>query len=183
MDDLELAQSAAKGNREAFRLIFTRHSDVVFRISLKYTGGDRPMAQDMVQKTFIRVFEALSSFGPPYNLRAWICSIANNTGIDFVREKNRERSARLDYGEFLPGAPENPEEILLKNECRDIIRSALDAEPDPSCRETARLFYEQDLSTLEISSKLNVSRTAVTSRLSRFRGRLMKLVARHYLEG
>jgi DNA-directed RNA polymerase specialized sigma24 family protein len=51
-----------------------------------------------------------------------------------------------------------------------IVAEVIDACPDPKLREAALLFYrEPPHSTEEIAQRLGLSRTAVTTRLMRFR--------------
>lgn len=139
------------------------------------------MAEDLTQNVMLQIFQKLDAFGPPYNLAAWMARIAHNAGIDYVRERRREKDTLAEYTYTLGPRPPNPEEECFRKQCRELFATALTAEGDPSCRETARLFYEQDLSVNEISDHQALSVTAVTTRLSRFRARLRKLALKKAL--
>lgn len=58
----KLVHSARKGDRTAFRLIFDRLNDPLFAYANGHTG-DRDLAFDIVQDTFIDLWKALASFG------------------------------------------------------------------------------------------------------------------------
>ncbi len=49
--------------------------------------GQRELAEDLTQETFVKAFRALDRHGPERKPSAWILRIANNTAIDYVRRK------------------------------------------------------------------------------------------------
>lgn len=154
---------------------------MVFRISIKFTR-DRHAAQDLSQKVFLKVFSSLDRFGPPWRLEGWVARMAYNIATDHVRSARKEREGLKQYASLGSAGPGTPEEDLLMKDCLRMIMTTLAAEPDPSCRETARMFFEQGKSVREIAAAQMLTETAVTTRLSRFRGRLMKKLALAALE-
>ena len=59
--DLELWQSAAKGDHRAFHALIDRHSPQLFRVALTLSAS-RSDAEDVCQETFVAVFKSLNSF-------------------------------------------------------------------------------------------------------------------------
>ena len=49
--------------------------------------GDREDARDVVQLTFLRVWEHRDRFDPRWSVNTWVYRIASNLAIDFVRSK------------------------------------------------------------------------------------------------
>jgi RNA polymerase sigma-70 factor (ECF subfamily) len=181
MSDREAVERARSGDAMAREEIVNRCADMVFRIALRFTH-DRHGAEDLSQKAFLKVFSSLDRFGPPWQLEAWIARIAYHVAIDQVRAARKEREGLAQYLDLGDANPVTPEEELLMKDCLRLILMTADAEPEPSCRETALLFFQQGKTVREIAAAQMISETAVTSRLTRFRGRLMKRLAAAALE-
>jgi RNA polymerase sigma-70 factor (ECF subfamily) len=183
MDDLEVIARARKGDPKAGRIIVERYADMVFAIMMKFSRQDRTMAEDLAQKVFLQVFKSLDDFRSPYNLKSWILKIANNIGIDYIRGKKREIETMAEYADIFDSRPATPEEEFLGRECLGLVSEVLDSESDQGIRDTVIAFYKRRLSVQRISEEQGISQTSVTSRLSRFRGRLKKRMAKMALEG
>ncbi|MDH3499963.1 MAG: sigma-70 family RNA polymerase sigma factor, partial [Acidimicrobiia bacterium] len=70
------------------------HEDRVFAICLR-TLGDREMALDATQETFITVFRKVSQFEGKSAFSTWIYRVAVNTCYDVARKTRRKRTDRL----------------------------------------------------------------------------------------
>jgi RNA polymerase sigma-70 factor, ECF subfamily len=182
MDDQELVRRARQGGAEARKELFVRSADMVFRIAMKFSRADRAAAEDLTQKVFLKVFSSLDQFGPPFQLDAWVARIAYNTAMDHLRSRRQDRDRMREYSALNPSRPATPEEEYLGREFIRLFQGALAAEPDPSCRETARLFFEDGRSTQDIAAVQGLTQSAAPPRLSRFRGRLLKKLAALALE-
>ena len=67
--------------------LFDRYGNLVWSICYKFTN-DYFEAQDLTQDTFLAVYNHLPSFDGR-NERAWICRIAANKGLDYVKQAQR----------------------------------------------------------------------------------------------
>jgi len=68
----------ARRDEESFRVLFRRHTPVLFRLALRLLGGDRAAAEDAVQEAWIRATERLSAFRFESALRTWLCGFVVN---------------------------------------------------------------------------------------------------------
>src|SRR5690606_23115332 len=68
------------------------YSDAIFRFCLVKTSS-RELAEDLVQETFMRYWQSLSSGKEMRNTRSLLYTIANHLVIDWYRKK---RSLSLD---------------------------------------------------------------------------------------
>ncbi|WP_152394147.1 RNA polymerase sigma factor [Paenibacillus guangzhouensis] len=78
----------ANGNVEALQLIYEEYRHIVYSVALsilRHTAS----AEDVLQDTFIRVYEKASSYQPGTNLKAWVITIARNLAFDTIRKSNR----------------------------------------------------------------------------------------------
>ena len=176
MNDEQLLKEAREGDPDACSAIFYRLSDLVFRICMTYAGGDRETAKDLTQIVFMKLFEKLDDIGPPYNLKAWSRKAAHNVGIDYVRSQRsgEETMLKISAGGF--NLPANPEERAIKAELQKAVRETMNKEPEGPVKETAMLFYMSDKDIAEIADEQGITRTAVTTRLARFRTRIKKVL-------
>ena len=86
LDDKELAALAAKGREMAFRELLSRYERPIFSLVYRIVR-DRTLAEDLAQESFVRAFNAISSYKPTYKFSSWIFKIANNHTIDHLRKR------------------------------------------------------------------------------------------------
>src|SRR5437660_4389110 len=87
---VDLVTRACQGDQEAFRLIFERYSRPV--ISFIYDQiGDRDLAEELTQETFVRAYRSLKSLREETKLSTWLFGIAKNVARESLRSKVRDR--------------------------------------------------------------------------------------------
>ena len=77
---------AREGDEDAYHEMVRRYGPPVFDLIYRMVG-QRELAEDLAQETFVKAFRALDRHGPERKPSAWILRIANNTAIDYVRRK------------------------------------------------------------------------------------------------
>jgi RNA polymerase sigma-70 factor, ECF subfamily len=104
-----LVARALDGDRDAAAGIYARFHATVLAIQLGNTGGDRQLAADLTQDTFVKALYRLDQFEwqGPASLRGWIATIARNTFRDHVRSA----AERHHGGNTVPDRPD-PDESL-----------------------------------------------------------------------
>jgi RNA polymerase sigma-70 factor (ECF subfamily) len=135
------------------------------RTALRLTRG-AALADDLVQETLVRAWQARDSFQPGTNARAWTQRILFNTYVNHYRKNRREREA-LDQlrGLTQPGAGHRDEGFS------DQVKAALSA-LQPEFRRAVELVDLEDCSYQDAASKLDCPIGTVMSRLHRGRKRL-----------
>jgi RNA polymerase sigma-70 factor (ECF subfamily) len=155
---------AQRGDRAAQRMLYEAHIDRVFGFCLRFCRGDREAAQDLSQEAFVRAFTALPGLRDPQAFEKWLMTTTRRCCLRWIEHRQREAEAvgRLEH-EPAPGRSRT-------ERAQRIVAEVIEACPDPKLREAALLFYrEPPHSTQEIADRLGLSRTAVTTRLMRFR--------------
>lgn len=194
--DLDVVLAARRGDKNALHGIVDRHARGVVSL-LSRVLGDRELALDFTQETFLRVFRSLERFEPQRSLRAWILSIAWNLAIDEIRRRKRRREwigepraaatgaadgskgrGRWDDGFADPRAV-SPGQQFEAGEERAMVHRALDALPEHH-RSVLVLRDLEDLSYEEVAQAMGTNLGTVKSRLSRarlqFRDAYMRLL-------
>lgn len=93
-----------------FESIYKRYAPQIFRVCLGYTN-DADQAKDMVQDTFISVWENLSNFRNQSQISTWIFRIATNRCLRALEVAKRMPSAELPL-QLADMQEESPEEKL-----------------------------------------------------------------------
>jgi len=129
---VDLVARASSGDQEAFRLIFERYSRPV--ISFVYDlVGDRDLAEELTQETFVRAFRGLGTLRQGTKLSTWLFGIARNVARESLRARVRaNRHVDLDDKSVLDLSDHNPVPVkqLLSKELNELIQFALAALDD-----------------------------------------------------
>ena len=96
--DQQVVVWAQDGDEAAFRELIRRYQRPIFSIIYRMVG-DRELAEDLAQETFIKVLNAIDSYRPEHKFSSWIFKIANNAAIDHLRRRELETLS-------LDGAPD-----------------------------------------------------------------------------
>jgi RNA polymerase sigma-70 factor, ECF subfamily len=162
---LNLAQ---KGDPEAFGQLVELYQVAVFNLCYRMLG-DAYEAEDAAQETFLRAYKGMARYDQSRPFSTWLLSIAAHYCIDQMR-KRRMTVVPFDvlpYGE-LPDPGPNPEASLATNEEQHRVRALL-ASLNPTDRAAVVMRYWYDFSYEEIATALDLSISAVKSRLHRAR--------------
>ena len=154
--DTQLLEKVKHSDMEAFRLLFERYQPIVFRQVLYYTG-QTDLTHDIIQETFIRVWEHRQSLKPQLSFLAYTLRISRNLVYDMIKhQKVRERSV-----EFLPpptsSEHDDPAEMLHLTLLQEKITTAINSHLPPRCREIFLLSRFEGKTHQEIADLLQLS--------------------------
>lgn len=156
-----------------FEYLIDTYQNLVFSICYKI-AGDYFEAEDLTQDTFLSVYTSLDSFDN-CNEKAWICRIATNKSIDFVRKKGRNQIPTED--EFfleVEDKGENPEKQYLEKDERERIRELCES-LKPPYDEIARDYFYEEKTIQQMSEELNRNSKTVQTQVYRAKAMLQKL--------
>ena len=148
-DPLErrLRDRIVDGDTEAAEELVTKHLDGLFEFVHYRAGGDRGLAEDVVQDTFVVALERIGGFDGHASLHTWLCGIARNK----LRAQRRKRR------------PRPLEEVLLEADA-DIDRILADVEREPLPEWALERQETQDLVGATLSSLSPEHRTALVAK-------------------
>jgi RNA polymerase sigma-70 factor (ECF subfamily) len=89
-----------------FELLFEHYFDRIFSFFFSRTY-DRPTAEDLTSRTFIKILQALPQYQPKGSLAAWVFTIARNTLNSYFRSADYRFNETLDDQELLGLSTEN----------------------------------------------------------------------------
>jgi RNA polymerase sigma-70 factor (ECF subfamily) len=178
--DDRLIADALQGDQKAYEALLARHNKAIFHVVMKIVRN-RDEAQDLVQETFMKAFNALASYRSEYRFSTWLYKIAANCAIDFVRKKRIEalsldkpietKNGRVDFE--VPDSSWDPEQDLVRKQKLKSIDEAIDSLPD-KYREVIIYRHRDDKPYEEIAGILRVPVGTVKARIFRARELLKK---------
>jgi RNA polymerase sigma-70 factor (ECF subfamily) len=138
--------------------------------------GNVQEAEDAAQETFWRAYQAIQKYDPSRSFITWLLSIAAHYCIDLQRRRILP-SLDLDAlpEEIIRGNYPEPEKLLLEDMDNQTIKKSLSV-LSPLDRAAIIFRYWYDFSDIEIGKALNISVSAVKSRLFRSRQQLAKVI-------
>lgn len=92
---LALAERIQGGERDAFAEMVGLFQKRIFGLAYGFFR-DREDALEIVQETFMRVYEKIGSFRPEYSLQSWIFRLAYNLCVDHYRKHGKRRMLQDD---------------------------------------------------------------------------------------
>jgi len=138
---------------------------------LVYLAGNRELAEDLFQETWIRVLERGHQYDGRHEFSTWLYAVARNLTIDYLRKKSPvSLDGLMEDEEHAPLEPADSRplawEVVAQHEQAERIMAALIGIP-AEYRETVVLRFQEGLSLEEISSVTGAKLGTVKSRLYR----------------
>ena len=166
--EAECLKLSQKGDQEAFTQIVETYQNPVYNLCYRMLGNPQA-AEDAAQETFWRAYKNLDRYDNKRAFPTWLLSIAAHYCID---QQRRKRLPSIDLDEIIEYSAEDPapkpEFVAIKSEFSEDVQRQL-AQLSEGDRAVLVLRYWHELSENEICETLNISKSAVKSRLHRAR--------------
>lgn len=170
-DERDLIRAFQEGDEFAFVSLYNRYKDAVYGFCLKMVR-DEGLAQDLMQETFLRVYENRERLSKAGSFKSWMFTIARNQSLNRLRRRKREVRLEPERGEELAvPKTKTPVAHLEKSEQIDLVDRCLQ-QLKPSYREVIILREYQGLSYKEIAAVTRSTLSAIKSRLFKARRKL-----------
>jgi RNA polymerase sigma-70 factor, ECF subfamily len=172
-DELAWVLQAQQGNDEAFARLVEEHQTHVYNLCYRMLG-EPEAAEDAAQETFLRAYQNLHRYDQNRSFATWLLSIAAHYCIDRLRRRKLSMFSMDEENEdgtsfeIKDIASPDPEAESVKREDRDRLHILL-KDLDDTDRAAILLRYWYDYSEIEIADSLNLTVSAVKSRLHRAR--------------
>jgi len=166
LPDAILMEQVVAGDDDAFASLVTRYERVLFNYLLRMTQ-DEALAADLVQETWLRVFQHAGRYDPTRKFSTWLLRIAYHGCLDALRQRQRleQQAAHAQHRTpDLARQRDDPQEAYLGKETLDVVRAAVQTLPEPH-RAVFILRHYHGLSYAEISDIVQCALGTVKSRL------------------
>ncbi|MBC2607630.1 RNA polymerase sigma factor [Pelagicoccus albus] len=185
--DGELMRGLIAGTPGALEKIIEYWERPLFSFVFRYTQNEFA-AREIVQETFIRIYQKRERFDFSYPMSSWVFTIAANLCKNRARWRRRhpevslegeKRGGENESGliEFLPADAETPHHILERQEDLKALKDAVMSLPH-DLRTAVLLHHYQEMSYKEIAEVVGCSPRGVETRLYRARKQLRKSLSK-----
>ncbi|NQT78766.1 MAG: RNA polymerase sigma factor [Candidatus Aminicenantes bacterium] len=125
-DIYTLVERIKKGDREAFMTVTSLYQKKVFLLAFSFFRNKED-AMDIVQETFLRLYQKVYMFKRGKNFQSWLLQIAKNLCVDYYRKnygKNREWQGEKPVDEMnLP--VQNEADPFVSSDLKGIFSSCI----------------------------------------------------------
>lgn len=159
--------------------IVNQYKNLVFSICLKMTG-DYFTAEDITQDTFVSVYGHMGDFDG-VNEKAWICRIASNRCVDYMRGAARKSVPTDD--EAIPNmidSVNDPQKLFATRSVMSEVENSCKKLPPPY-NEVAYCYFIEGHTAKEIAASRSMNLKTVQTQIYRAREMLKKYVRREDL--
>lgn len=164
MDDKRIIELLNKGDESAFDAVFKKYSPDVYYFSLDLMKS-KPDAEEVLQETFLKVWETRKTIDPELNFRYYLITIAKNKIYNIFRR----RIIALRYNKIVAAAEDSAlpyvENDLYIEDMQKLLLGAV-GRLTPHQKEVMTL-KSMGLSNDEIAERLGVAKKTIEYHLGK----------------
>jgi len=159
VSDPELTSGIRKGDRDAFKALFDRYHGRLYHYLLR-RGVSAAAAEDILQSTFLAVWERRARLDPERSLKSYLYRTCHNRAANHFRD--RAKFDESDNPE--PGLSPRQEADLAHAELQDALNMAISKLPERR-RAVFELCFLSGLSYREAAEALEISVKTVENQM------------------
>ena len=165
----ELVRKLQSGDGAAFNEIYEATRQPAYFTALKIAKNEQD-AEDILQEAYIQLLDKINTLENPDTFVKWFNRIVANKAKDFLKKKNPLLFKDAEAEQFYTEEQEDddrdfiPEDSMDKTELRREMMKIIDGLNDDQ-RACILLYYYDEMPVKEIAASLDVSESAVKSRL------------------
>lgn len=159
LDDRSAVEQARRGDEHAWRALYERHVDLVFRLAYRVVN-DRDVALDVVQEAYVKASRAIVDFRGDSSFKSWIASITLNEARSWLRKRGRERQVSLEAVQEPESGERAADDVVSDSELAGCALEFIRTLPDQQ-RQAVMLRTTEGLSYREIAEIVGSSEGSV----------------------
>ena len=182
--DAQLIDEVGKGNQAAFDILFSKYNNKLYASLLAFTKSQE-LAEDLTQKTFIRVWKKIETFRGDSSLFTWIYRIAINLAkneFSSKQAKNQGITDNIDDTYDLESSVSSPESHAIELESMQAVMDFIASLPT-DLREAISLREFDGRSYDEIAQITGSPIGTVRSRIFRAREEILNFMKEEEIYG
>ncbi len=172
----DIISRCQQGDKDAFRWVLQTHQRMIFSLALKMLC-DEEEAKDLVQETFIRVWQSIRSFDSQKTFSTWVYTIASRLCIDRLKRARKVVALPEDELVLRRFASDGDEQLSLENkEWVSIVKTLAESLSDKQrlvftlCQleglPSAEVEQITELDARQVKSNLYLARQTIRKRLN-----------------
>lgn len=164
-DEKRLLIELKNDSFQAFERLYNMYSGKLYNFIMRISSGNQYMAEEVVQTTFIRIWEVRETINPDSSYISFLCTIAKNLLMNMYQRQTLE----YVYNEYLiksggdrDSQTEESLDLQFLNEYIDSLAEELPAQR----KKIFILSKRQNYANKEIAEMLGISESTVATQLS-----------------
>lgn len=178
-NEKHLLQRFNKGSSEAFEELFYLYSGKLYNFMMKLSLGNTYMSEEVVQRTFIKVWETHSFINPDKSFISYLCTIAKN----MLLNEYEHQTIEYIYREYILNFQPNKENVTEKEVDRSFLEEYIDSLIEmlpPARKQVFILSRKEMLTNKEIAEYLQISESTVQTQLSKAVSFMKEQLGKYY---
>jgi len=175
-EELELLRNASK---QSFEVLYNRYSGKLYNFVMKVSKGNIYIAEELVQRTFIKVWETKEYINPEKSFISYLCTIAKN----MLLNEYKHQTIQYIFKEYIKvKATDNynfTEKEVDKNLLEEYIDKLIDKLP-PKRREVFILSRKEGFSNKKIAERLQITESTIETQLLKALTFMKNQMRKHY---
>lgn len=168
-----------EGSFQAFEKLYTMYSGKLYNFIMRLSSGDQYMAEEVVQSTFIRIWEVRAKVAPDASFISFLCTIAKNLLMNMYQRQTVE----YVYNEYLmksrvdrDSQTEDDIDLRFLNDYIDSLAEELPVQR----KKIFILSKRQNYTNKEIAEMMGISESTVATQLSLAVKFMREQLMKHY---
>lgn len=166
----KLMARIAKYDVDAFEELYNQSSGAVYGLAMSIVANTQD-ADDVVQDTYITIYNKIDQYQPNGKAMAWIFTIARNTALMVIRQRKKHQHINLD--DVYDVGVESTIEDDVYNE--DLVEILLDELKEDE-RQIVVMHAMSNIKHKDIAKQLDIPLSTVLSKYRRSMQKLKKVM-------
>lgn len=163
-DEALILLKAARGDREAFAILYTFYTPYLYRLLYPLTNESKEDTEEIIQEIFLRIWEKKEILFAVQSFKAYVFRMGRNIMVDQFRKRSVRKRLAAEVSGLASDTAPGLEDDLLFIEYQTIAAQAIDRLP-PRQRQIFDLRTKEDMSLNDISAELGIGLPAVKKQL------------------
>jgi RNA polymerase sigma-70 factor (ECF subfamily) len=176
-----IVEACLRGERRAQERLFQTYYGKMLAVCMRYLN-DRDSAQEILQVSFLKVFDKLEFFDFTGSLEGWIRRIVTNTAIDHLRKAKKDPFLSDQDNDFVTCSSdpmvESEQTALLDLKAQVAIEAI--GKLSPAYRAVFNLYVIEEHTHKEIAEILGISEGTSKSNLAKAKMNLQRLLKEQF---
>lgn len=167
------------GSSHAFEELFHEYGGKLYNFILRLSSGNKYMSEEIVQRTFVRIWEIHSSINPDKSFISYLCTIAKN----MLMNEYEHQTVEYIYRDYILKHYSEEDNVTEKEVNKNLLEKYIDnlIEKLPPARKKIFILSKKEmLSNKEIAERLQISESTVQTQLSKAVYFMKKHLAKYY---
>lgn len=112
MNMKEIVKGLKERDEDAFRIVYDQYEKLIYYVAYSITKN-RENSEEIVQDTFLRMFNTIYQYEEQGKFKQWLCEIARNLSYNKVTRDKEKNTLRNEEMVHITKSPKSSADIIL----------------------------------------------------------------------